>query len=360
MEWNNSRKDRFEQDVHDGKICIATDGSNYKNEGAYAWGIANEEGEFYVKGKGRIACAKDDSSSLRPEMIAIISAMKYLNACSKEESQRGTVVGKRKKISIYTDSEVSIKCMNNSCYPSTKNAFESNMDVKLELKHLLRTSQYQYELLHVRAHQDEVKPYEELTIAERMNCDIDKLAGSVYEDERCGNHNEIVPFFPAQKCAIRLPFHAPTSNILDQIISFANGHDAEEQLATYWGMEKMWMCIIEWKGLRAAIRREKNAKKMSLSKVIHKQIPTMAMMKRNKLSNLDICHICEREIETWDHVYQCEGCEAKFERHKQLEMFKSKMKSMRTHPVLLQRLVAAILQYTQQYDFFEKSTFNNH
>ena len=70
----------------------------------------------------------------------------------------------------------------------------------------------------------------------------------------------------------------------------------------------------------------------------------MAMMKRNKLSTLGTCPICEKEIETWDHVYQCGGCPAKFERHKQLEKFKSKLKSIQTHPMLLQSLVAAILQ----------------
>lgn len=43
----------------------------------------------------------------------------------------------------------------------------------------------------------------------------------------------------------------------EQLTSFTNGHKAEKQLSTYWNVDENWMCNIEWKGFRTALRRHK-------------------------------------------------------------------------------------------------------
>ena len=90
--------------------------------------------------------------------------------------------------------------MKSSLYATTKNVLENNIDMKLELKQVLRTSLVPFDLIHVRAHQDEVKPYEELSVEEKMNCEIDKYAGQVYQINT-QTHLEWVPFFTAQVCS---------------------------------------------------------------------------------------------------------------------------------------------------------------
>jgi len=159
------------------KTLIVTDGSNWNDEGAQAWGNTDEDGEFLVKGRGRVACAKSDASSLRPELHALLAATTYATALMEEEDHINTV-----KIPIYTDSANAIIGMQSSLYPTTKNVLENNIDMKLELKNVLRESSIQFQLQHVRAHQDQVKPYEELTLPEQLNCEIDKYAGEVYRE----------------------------------------------------------------------------------------------------------------------------------------------------------------------------------
>jgi len=341
--------DKLLQAIENDEWCLATDGSNYMEEGAYAWGIAGTDGTYIVKGKGRVACAHEDSSSLRPEMIAIIQALRFV----ENVRQTNVIIRSNKedirKVQIHTDSEVTIKDMQHSYFPTTKNVFENNIDVKIELKTLLRTSKVKYELIHVRSHQDEKKEEWELKKPERLNCEIDKFAATVYEDSECGKHSNIAPCLSSQICSLVLPYHRPTTNILEQIVEYANGHRAEKQLSTYWKVPLQWMCNIEWKSLRKAIRRERETNKHHLSKLIHKQLPTFAMLKRNRLSLTDACPICGKASETWDHVLKCQHVEMKQVKIEQMDNVKKILEKKKTHPVLQQRIVAAMLQYLNNY-----------
>ena len=153
VEWKMNKKKLFEA-MERNTWCIATDGSNCVDEGAYAWGIATVTGQYIVKGKGRVACAKEDSSSLRPEILAIVQALKFVKKiCRQNVIISEMVNGARARIAIYTDSEVAIKDMKNSYFPTTKNVFENNIDVKIELKMMLRKSTFKFEMIHVKSHQ---------------------------------------------------------------------------------------------------------------------------------------------------------------------------------------------------------------
>ena len=131
--------------------------------------------------------------------------------------------------------------------------------------------------------------------------------GLLYYQADLEPHDEVSEFFIAQKCSLKLPFTRPTSNVLEQIIAFGVGHQSEQQLSTFWNTPYKWMCNIEWKGLRSAIRREKHSNKAHVCKLVHKQWPTMYMLERNGMSTTDVCPMCMSKIETWDHVFQCKS-----------------------------------------------------
>jgi len=115
------------------------------------------------------------------------------------------------------------------------------------------------------------------------------------------------------------------------------------------------MCNIEWKGLRAAIRREKNSNKTIMCKLVHKQWPTMYMLERNGMSTTDKCPLCMHHIENWDHVFKCKGDDAIIEKNTQLNLLQKKLKQCYTHPVLRRRLMAAVLQWTGGHDITHPS-----
>jgi len=333
----------FEKVLEDNLCVVATDGSNKNDEGALAWCCANKQtGEILVQGRGRVSCAKTDSSSLRPELAALVNVIQFLNSNNEK-------MGNDCAISIHTDSANAIADMKLSYYPTTKNVFENNIDMKIKLKNLLRKSPFQINLEFVEAHQDRLKPWEELDMTARLNCHVDQYAGGTYEDDRCGKHEEQVNFFPEMRISLSLPFTRPTANCVTQLTSFCNGHKAESQLARYWKIKNVWLGNIEWDGLRKAIKRNRNNNQGMQCKLIHKQWPTMQMMMRNGMSLTSLCPLCKKVNESWDHVFQCNSQIATIERQKQVNNLRLELVKKKTKPILMNRILSAILQWTKQF-----------
>jgi len=350
-QWGNIDQCAPENDLREaveaGEVIVATDGSNKNDEGAQGWLIVNKRGKILLKGRGRIAYAKEDASSLRPELAAILAAVSYLSWFVEERKIKWR---KKKKVILYTDSKNSILDLEQSLFPTTKNVFENNIDMKLETKKALRNSPLQFELVHVEAHQDENVPFDELPLPAQLNCLVDEYVGGTYAESEYNDKYQIVPFLKSQICSLSLPFRRPTSHIREQLVSFANGHKAEKQLSTFWNMPPSWQCNIEWGGLRTAIRREAGIlHKTKLSKLIHKQLPTMQMMKRNGFSSSAACPLCKTTVEDWNHVLRCKCNSSSIERMKKLADIKRMLISYRTEPVLQQRLLAMIKQWSGEY-----------
>jgi len=343
----------FEKVLEDNLCVVATDGSNKNDEGALAWCCANKQtGEILVKGRGRVSCAKTDSSSLRPELATLINVIQFLNRNNKK-------MGNDCAISIHTDSANAIADMKLGYYPTTKNVFENNIDMKIKLKNLLRMSPFQINLEFVEAHQDRLKPWDELDMPARLNCYVDKYAGGTYDDVRCGKHEEQVQFFPELRISLSLPFTRPTANCVKQLTSFCNGHKAESQLARYWKIKEQWLGNIEWDGLRKAIKRNRNNNKGMQCKLIHKQWPTMKMMKRNGMSLTSLCPLCGKVEESWEHVFQCDSQIATIERQKQVANLRLALEKKKTNPILVNRILSAILQWTKKFPMRSPTNFVN-
>jgi len=174
--------DILKKNLEKGNCLIATDGSNKNDEGAHAWLVANKEGKILVRGRGRVPYQKSDASSLRPELAALLAVTTFLNHyVIKHQVQ----MNNGKRLHIYTDSKNAILDLESSLYPSTKNALENNMDLKLEIKNILRKSIIKFCLIHVLAHQNEKQPYDELPLSAQLNCQVDEYAGGVYDDVEC-------------------------------------------------------------------------------------------------------------------------------------------------------------------------------
>jgi len=324
------------------KCLVATDGANRDEEGAQAWIIATDEGVPIIRGRGRVNYAKDDASSLRPELAALLAVTTFISVMAEE---KGLDFGLKGDIPIYTDSSNAISDMQKTLMPSTKNALENNIDMKLELKHVLRTSKVKFKLIHVRAHQDEKMPFEELTIDAKLNCLADKYAGGVYTDMRCGKHMDDVPFLDAQICSLRLPLSRPVTNVVPQVITFSFGYEVETQLARFWKIKHEWMCNVEWRAFRVALKRMRGEHKGNFCKIVHKQIPTMQIMKRNGFSTSSMCPMCLNVEENWQHVFQCKSATAMVAKESQMIILKKSLTRVRTHPVLQQRIFSMLRQW---------------
>ena len=75
----------------------------------------------------------------------------------------------------------------------------------------------------------------------------------------------------------------------------------------------------------------------------------MKLMKRNGFSLTSVCPLCGKTDETWEHVHKCGSIIAKISRQQKLQHLKNALVRKKTHPILLQRILAMIMQWTNNY-----------
>jgi len=73
------------------------------------------------------------------------------------------------------------------------------------------------------------------------------------------------------------------------------------------------------------------------------------MMYRNKLGLTRICPLCQKEVEDWAHVFQCQSQCARVERGIQLGELRKSLQVWKTNPILMQRMMAMLYQWTNSY-----------
>jgi len=94
----------------------------------------------------------------------------------------------------------------------------------------------------------------------------------------------------------------------------------------------------------------RGVKSGNLCKLVHKQIPTMSMMHHSKLGITKICPLCEKEVEDWaHHVFKYQSQCARVERGIQLGELRKALQVRKTNPILMQRLMALLSQWTSLY-----------
>ena len=334
--------------ISENNILGATDGSNKNGNSVCAWGIGNKDGDLIVKGRNQLKVQRMDANSTRSEIVAILAFVTYI---SHVVAQNDVKEMKTKKIPVYVDSKNAIECAYEEHVHTMKSVVLNDIDVRLELETVLKNSPLEFSFLKVKAHQDKKKEIHELTLAERMNIQIDEYAADYHENETCDmESNMITQFFQAQIFSIRLYDCRPTSNIFSQIWGFKRGHEAEEVISKVLKIPKKRLTWVEWKGLKRAIVSQSRSQQFSSSKFIYSNWHTMQVAKRNGKSDSDICPLCKSETETWEHVLRCDATCASTHREKEMMTFKKNLRKMKTKPVLLRRIVCIMRQWLKSHE----------
>jgi len=137
-------------------LISASDGSAHTGVKTYfAFCFANRKGKVLYTSHVPSLVNPEYASSDRAELLGILSKLYRIS--------------KSHLFSLYTDSESSIKMLQKTFYPSTKTVMKSSMDVILEIQHVTKKLKTSIKQIHVKAHQDETIPFEELSIPAQLN-----------------------------------------------------------------------------------------------------------------------------------------------------------------------------------------------
>ena len=185
-----------------GQCFIASDGSAPKDRGSFAWIMSNYSGERLARCSGPVF--GHAISSYRAESYGILSFLRFL--CNMIRLH-GTHGDKLKTPHLVCDNQGVVTTITKllsypSIYPNTTMAAEWDC-----MAQILETRQYLGPLFptveHVKGHQDENTPYEELPLLAQLNCNADAHANTFLRNHPTIAHT-IVHQFPAGQCLLHL------------------------------------------------------------------------------------------------------------------------------------------------------------
>ena len=300
--------------------------------GGHAWVIANKEtneaiitGEAPVNGKGH------ELTSTRAEMLGIIAIITTLKTIYKQHNLPRT------KIHLYTDSKTSItNAIRN--LKGTRQMLLTDIDVIFQLQHELKNLPFSLVITHVKGHQDQKKPYDELTNAEKLNCDMDH---KVNDFMKTSTHTtKSYSIFPAQKYFIKIRNKITPNNIPTSLLASYNHTVWKKHVKKRLGLNADCIKKVDWLPVQKLLAR--NTHTSGYVKSIHMEWNTMDRCKLWKTSATDTCPLCEEEVESWEHVYQCKNEHANRERKVYLNLFKDKLNALHTHPSLRDLILSVL------------------
>jgi ribonuclease HI len=318
-------RDILEDINNNSEIEICSDGGVRDGKGGYGFAMAVDK-NIAVKGLHRIRNTFNETTSYRAEAIGIMCAIQTYNRLQKFYRTNNMWDG-RNNINIYCDNEAVINTINNTRYTnnSSKQIYSPDMDIILEIRHLLKNIPDTIRIIHVKGHQDK----KDLPLSFRgfINVIADELATKSLLENRVPKTESSQHF--ATLLINELPVYSKhTKNIKDTYHSIQYRQylkDAFDWRDTI--IDKIW-----WYPSEKSIESLSPGEKIIIHKFMHKRLPC------NKKEHLyypyltSDCKYCPNTIEDQNHVLRCPCCDKRDDLRKQLvKQLDHEMRLLRTN-----------------------------
>ena len=178
-------------------------------------------------------------------------------------------------------------------------------DVLRSFRDTKRTLSIPIRFSHVSAHMDEVLPWEQLSLAEQLNCMCDTLAKEALDVGIKEITTTTTNMLPREQAAVIFPDGKATSDPADMLRIELGHREARRFLVNEMDWTPMQFDMIAWKYLHVTLLTKPLAFRIWLAKQHSGFCATGVMMKRCKMSEDDRCPSCWRRKERADHLCKC-------------------------------------------------------
>jgi hypothetical protein len=323
-----------------GPVVIATDGSANKDTGqaSFGWVISTLTGTRIVKCSGPSYSYK--ATSYRAEGYGLLSVMRFLYRVMSFYS-----IAQLPQSTLHCDNESMVKKTRKlpAKYQKVMNAsLESDWDVLAEIWRTMEDmpEMSRPRIQHIKSHQDNDKPYEELPLPAQLNVDADNLAEQFLRDHPDLDYKH-VPLLPTSGVQLDLPKGTITSQLKRVIQQTRPGYDLEDHLCKKHGWDQETLQSINWESHCRALKRN-DPQRSSLIKHIHGLTPIGKMVNRYDKKYSPQCPACPEPVETRDHMVQCPAQSRVDWRSNCIKGLRDKLTKLNTHPLLFDLLVEAV------------------
>ena len=186
------------------------------------------------------------------------------------------------------------------------------------------------DIVWIKAHQDDRKPYSTLDLEAQLNCDADQLAADVHNHKPRKLYN-VVPLSRACPVHFDLSNSTVTSKLPNKIRRSWNNSKLKEHIAKTNNWTPQTTKTVDWNLHKRSLSKQ-IGKKIHYCKLVHDILPTNSFLSKYEPTKLSNCARCQYEHEDRDHIIKCPSSDIWFKNLiLQLQM---KMKMLQTEPAL--------------------------
>ena len=151
-------------------------------------------------------------------------------------------------------------------------------------------------------------------------------------------------FIPSQQIGITIKSNPVVANTDDKLRGEYFRDDIKRHYNNSVGLHKQRFEQVQWESIRLATR--KHANRSQMLKCLHNQWPTNERNHKWGISDANICQLCNTEVETWQHVLQCNSIHANRQRAQSIATIKKELKQLKTCPDVENQIMHILQQWS--------------
>jgi len=297
-------------------LKIGTDGSLHqeKETSSFGWVLLGNQQKL-VEGAGPVDGVPEYLSSTRAELFGIASPNEFLHHFMEFHDIEST-----SKVVKAVDNRAAISRVNKTQMIGAKPIiYNDDVDIMTVIANRMKETTLRHRLRWVKAHQDDKRPYDELDVWGRLNCDADQLATNFRLRIDAGEVK--VPkegFFVHQMAAcFFIDGRKITSHVLHSVRSHIQGSKHRKYLQDRHNWSNAVWKSIDWRGLKSGYLSLGPLKRIKTSKSIHGWLNTGRQKSKISPDATDShkCPRCQLPNETQEHILTCPDVRAHKKRY---------------------------------------------
>jgi ribonuclease HI len=293
-------------------IIIVSDGGCKDKSGSYGWAIALEStGEIVWEHRGR--ARGGDMNSYRAEAYGMLSAATFLVAYLEVKPHR---LPAKCKIRSYCDNkslveELQWEKTHSKANEALKPEFDMLKAIEKTNERLAQLAEMRYPCEHVKGHQDDTVPMQELSLPARLNIRADALATEALKSIKSGN--EFLEIIKTPHCGAFIinknrkenrnetMTRGEAKTLREKLPGMQLMHYFEERFG--FDTQKKTIDGVNFDGLRLAFNDFDAGERKYYNKLSTGWLPTGKKVELYG-DTVTYCHLCKGK-ETVDHIMQC-------------------------------------------------------
>ena len=282
------------------QLYLVSDGGAKDDLGSYGWELAIGREILWTCMGPTFGL---EPGSYRAESYGMLSLMLFLDHYFRFFHVQ---VSENVDHLFYCDNQGLIKRIEFAMHRSWDNpnhCLSSEYDLESGIVDILHRLPVTFSFNHVKGHQDEDTPVEDLPWEAQMNCHADTYATDYLDN--WSEPSKIVPFIPSSKASIAIAGVTITRNLARRLRQAASSPKLKEYIMTKNGWNDWIFHSIDWDAQAKALNTLQYTQELFVTKWAHNLLPTRRHMQRIGKAESDLCPSCLETIETAPHIFAC-------------------------------------------------------